>query len=179
MKIKCVGTNSNKSAIGAIVQITAMVNGNLTTQTRKVEASSGYASQNSLTTHFGLGNASEILEVKIKWPSGLIEKLSELSINSTHNLVEGTGTMAIIENSPNTIKIFPNPVKNNLNLEGLPVNCSCKFVLLNSEGKLIYSENIKGKTRINFDVSNIDSGVYLYQILDNQQRIQSGKLIKI
>ena len=70
-------------------------------------------------------------------------------------------------------------MKKKLNLEGLPVNCSCKFVLLNLEGKLIYSENIKGKTRINFDVSKIDSGVYLYQILVNQQRIQSGKLIKI
>src|SRR5690606_4931356 len=78
VKIRCFGTDSNRSAIGAIVKVTAVINGNTVTQTRKIEASSGYCSQNSLTAHFGLGNATSIEEVEIKWPFGTIETYTGL-----------------------------------------------------------------------------------------------------
>lgn len=64
--IKLRGTKSNRSAIGARVTLKA---GNLT-QMREVKSGGSYLSQSDLRLHFGLGGATTIDEVKIRWPSG-------------------------------------------------------------------------------------------------------------
>ncbi len=177
LKIECVGTNSNKSAIGAIVKITAIINGNSVTQIRKVEANSGYASQNSLTTHFGLGNATEIQQIQIKWPSGLIEIFSGININSMNNLTEGTGTMALNEINKSEFKVYPNPVKDILFVEG-KLNSISRLELINSEGKRIQSFDLELNNRNKINISNLPNGIYFYKILENGKTIDSGKLIK-
>lgn len=177
IKIKCLGTNSNKSAIGAIVKITANINGNPVTQIRKVEANSGYASQNSLTTHFGLGNATEIQQIQIKWPSGLTENFSGLSINSMNNLTEGTGTLAVNEVHNSNFKVYPNPVKDILFVEG-KLNSNSKLELMNSEGKKIQSFDLELNNKTNINISNLPKGIYFYKISENGRLSDSGKLIK-
>lgn len=180
IKIKCIGTNSNRSAIGAIVKVTALINGNQVTQTRKVEASSGYASQNSLTTHFGLGNAAEIQQVQIKWPSGLTENFSGLSINTTHDITEGSGNMAINEEMNSTFRIYPNPFNSILFIEKLEsVNQEYKIIITNVEGKHIQEfplEKENFKTSINLSI--LPAGIYFYNILNNEKSVFSGKMIK-
>ncbi|SMC41232.1 CRTAC1 family protein [Moheibacter sediminis] len=177
IKIKCIGTNSNKSAIGTIVKITAVINGNSVTQMRKVEASSGYASQNSLTTHFGLGNAAEIQEIQIKWPSGLVENFSGLDINNIYNLTEGNGTMALSEINKSEFKVYPNPSKDTLFIDG-KFDSNSKFELINSEGKQIqiFDLELNNKTKIN--ISNLSNGIYFYKISEDGKVIDSGKIIK-
>jgi hypothetical protein len=112
-----------------------------------------------------------MMQVKIKWQSGL-------AINSTHSLVEGTGTLNTLENSTKTFKIYPNPFKNTLNIEGLNSNKSQKFLVINSEGKFIHAQFLRRKTLEIIDVSSFKPGIYFYQILENQKIIQSGNLIK-
>lgn len=177
MKIKCIGTNSNRSAIGAIVQIISVINGNSIKQTRKVEASSGYASQNSLTTHFGLGNANDVQEVKIKWPSGLVETFSGLNINSIHNLTEGTGTMAVKEVHNSKFKVYPNPAKDNLFVEG-ELNFNSQLELINSEGNKIQSIDLQLNSKTKINISSFPNGIYFYKIIENGKIIDSGKIIK-
>ncbi len=177
LKIKCIGTNSNKSAISTIVKITAIINGNSVTQIRKVEANSGYASQNSLTTHFGLGNATEIQQIQIKWPSGLIENFSGININSMNNLTEGTGTMVLNEINKSEFKVYPNPVKDILFVEG-KLNSISRLELINSEGKRIQSFDLELNNRNKINISNLPNGIYFYKILENGKTIDSGKLIK-
>jgi hypothetical protein len=60
------GTASNRDAIGARVQIT--VNGN--TQIAQRKGGSTYLSQNDHRLHFGIGKATTVEKVEIKWPSG-------------------------------------------------------------------------------------------------------------
>lgn len=177
IKIKCIGTNSNNSAIGTIVKITAIINGNSVTQIRKIEASSGYANQNSLVTHFGLGNAAEMEEIQIKWPSGLIENFSGLNINNIHNLTEGTGTMALNELNNSTFKVYPNPVKETLFIDG-KFNSNSKFELINSEGKQIQTFNLELNNQTKINVSNLPIGVYFYKIIENGKLVDSGKILK-
>lgn len=175
LKIKCTGTNSNTSAIGTIIKVRAVVNGNIITQTRKVEASSGYASQNSLTTHFGLGDAAEILQVQVKWPSGLIENFPGLNINNLHNLTEGTGSLALNEVEKVNFQIYPNPVKSELHLKAEKPG---KYLIkiLNSEGKLL--ETISFETELKRNVSQLPNGLYFYNIIESKRVISSGKFIK-
>jgi hypothetical protein len=71
IELKLVGTRSNRDAIGARVRLTAGGK----TMTRQVEAGSGYASQMMFPVHFGLGNATSIDGVEIRWPSGEVQQL--------------------------------------------------------------------------------------------------------
>ena len=63
-----VGTNSNKSAIGARVTVEA----DGISQIREVEGGAN-TSQNSLRVEFGLGRARQVDKITIRWPSGLVE----------------------------------------------------------------------------------------------------------
>ena len=84
IKIKCVGTKSNRSAIGARVYC---VTGKRR-QMDEVRSGGSYISQNDLRVHFGLGKA-ETADIEIHWPSGLVEKLPALAANRIHRAVEG------------------------------------------------------------------------------------------
>jgi len=63
--IELKGTGGNRSAIGARVEV--QWNGN--TQVQEVSGGSGFSSQNDRRLHYGLGSATKIDRVVIRWPS--------------------------------------------------------------------------------------------------------------
>jgi hypothetical protein len=65
---------SNRSAIGAVVQVRA----NGQTQTDMVRSGSSYCSQSMLRLHFGLGAATRADWVRVKWPGGAEQTLREV-----------------------------------------------------------------------------------------------------
>jgi len=85
--IKCVGTKSNRSAIGTRVKITA----NGRTQIDEVMSGSSYYSQNDLRLHFGLGRAARVESVDVAWPSGLKETYRDLEANHLFVIQETKG----------------------------------------------------------------------------------------
>jgi len=82
------GTVSNKSAIGAKVKIKATINGTTVWQMREVSAQNNFNGHNSLRVHFGLGNAAAIDSFLIEWPSGQSKVLTNVAINTVHNIEE-------------------------------------------------------------------------------------------
>ena len=72
INIRCVGTVSNASAIGAKVKVKAEIGGQPVWQMREVSGQTGHLSQNSLNVAFGLGDAAVADSIKIEWPSGLL-----------------------------------------------------------------------------------------------------------
>jgi len=85
--IKCVGTRSNRSAIGARVSVRS---GNQR-QIDEVMSGSSYYSQNDLRLHFGLGKAAAAELVEINWPSGGKESFKNLAANHTYVIQEAKG----------------------------------------------------------------------------------------
>jgi hypothetical protein len=75
--VKCVGTRSNRSAIGARLRLIA----DGRTQISEVSSGSGYYSQNDLRQHFGLGKAQTVELLEVTWPSGLKQTLHDLQPN--------------------------------------------------------------------------------------------------
>ncbi len=71
LSITCIGTNSNRSAIGAKVRTLATINGEPVWQLRQISAQTSYCGQNSLKVHFGLGDATTVDSLIIEWPSGV------------------------------------------------------------------------------------------------------------
>ncbi|MGP8330233.1 MAG: FG-GAP-like repeat-containing protein [Methanosarcinaceae archaeon] len=77
LHLKLVGHISNRSAIGARVQVTA---GELV-QIREVSGGIGGGSQNSLPVEFGLGYRDTVDLVTIRWPSGIIQMLENVAVD--------------------------------------------------------------------------------------------------
>jgi hypothetical protein len=88
--IKCVGTRSNRSAIGARARVVAGTH----SQMDEVMSGSSYYSQNDLRLHFGLGQATKADRVEISWPSGAKENLEDLAANHLYVVQESKGIAA-------------------------------------------------------------------------------------
>jgi len=98
LQVKLVGTVSNRSAIGARVRI--MTGG--TTQIREVSGGSGHLSQNSLPVEFGLGAATVIDSLIIRWPSGIVQNVSPPpAVDSSIEVVEQPDVLEVQVLSPN------------------------------------------------------------------------------
>lgn len=87
LALDLVGTQSNRDAVGAVVELNAR---DLTLM-RQVEAGSGYASQHSFTLHFGLGDRQRVQDLTVRWPSGQVEIFPNLEANQRLRIVEGEG----------------------------------------------------------------------------------------
>jgi hypothetical protein len=82
-----VGTKSNRAAIGARVTIHA---GGIT-QFDEVRGGGSYLSQNDLRLHFGLGSATRIDSMEVRWPSGKVETLKDVPADKIYTIVEEHG----------------------------------------------------------------------------------------
>ena len=88
LKIRLEGTQSNRSAIGAKIYLTATINGKETTQLREVSTHHNWRSQSGLVQHFGLGDAKRIEKIRILWPSKKEQISENLAINTVHHIKE-------------------------------------------------------------------------------------------
>ncbi|MEE8576539.1 MAG: FG-GAP-like repeat-containing protein [candidate division Zixibacteria bacterium] len=91
VRIRCIGTTSNSSGIGAQVRLRATIGGQAVWQLRQVSGGEGHRSQSELMASFGLGEAAVIDSIIIKWPSGTEDTLLDVTPNASYNAVEGTG----------------------------------------------------------------------------------------
>jgi enediyne biosynthesis protein E4 len=90
IRIKTVGTQSNRDGIGARVRVRSGGAANWQT----VHSGSSYCSQSELPLTFGLGKAGSAEEVHIIWPSGHEDSLKNLKANASYTIQEGGKTLA-------------------------------------------------------------------------------------
>ncbi len=92
VSINCRGTgSSNASGLGARVQVHANIpeQGGSIDQYREVSGETGAGGQNDLRAHFGLGSAAKIDSLKVEWPSGSINYLTDLPVDKFMVFTEG------------------------------------------------------------------------------------------
>jgi hypothetical protein len=89
LMVKCIGTRSNRSAIGARVKVSAGGHA----QIDEVMSGSSYYSQNDFRLHFGLGAASKADRVEVLWPSTLREVFTDVPANHLIVVQEGKGIL--------------------------------------------------------------------------------------
>lgn len=85
--IKCIGTASNRSAIGARVSLRATIRGVSRWQYRQITGGDSI-SGGSLDAHFGLGDATAVELLRIQWPSGIAQEFTGLASNQILTVVE-------------------------------------------------------------------------------------------
>jgi len=87
LRIKLIGTKSNRDGIGAVVRVTSAEG----TQTQMLRSGSSYLSASELVLTFGLGQQSKVDSIEIRWPSGQIDKLGAINAGQTITVTEGKG----------------------------------------------------------------------------------------
>jgi hypothetical protein len=95
LQLKLHGRQSNRSAIGARV----ICRSSSRTQVKTVTNSVGYASSSDLRVHFGL-DADRMASVEIHWPSGAMQKLSDLHADQKMDVTEPAGKAAFDDKPP-------------------------------------------------------------------------------
>jgi hypothetical protein len=83
---KTVGTMSNRDGIGARIRVTA----GKRLFVDEVRSGSSYNSSSDLRAHFGLGTATVVDGVEVRWPNGDVEKFSA-TVDQFNTLKEGEG----------------------------------------------------------------------------------------
>ena len=156
LKVKLEGTESNRSGIGSLIEIS--LNG--TKQFRYTLCGEGYLSQNSASEFFGLGGATSIDYVKVKWLSGVEDIIYNLDVNEQINIVEGS-SLSINNNKLALMKIHPNPVKHTLTIsaENIIVNVSV-FNAIGQEILIIKPGTISRS----INMSPLMNGIYFLKV---------------
>ncbi len=86
------GRASNRLGIGA--RVTATASGR--TQTRELYPHNSFHSQMASRLHFGLGDATQIDRLTVRWPSGAVQTLENLAADRHVMITEGlAGTYAL------------------------------------------------------------------------------------
>ena len=170
VKFALVGVESNLHGIGARITI----NGDWGTQIREVRSGTGYSHMSTLIAHFGLGTSTEIESVLIEWPSGTVDLIENVDINSQHVFIEGENVLGTSDFALNGISLYPNPTSAMVNfslknIEGTPVR------IIDVNGRTILKTKISSDNNINIEM--LTNGVYFVQ-LQIENKDLSYKFVK-
>jgi len=93
IKVRTIGTKSNRSGIGARLTCVTQVPGESKPhrQIDEVRSGGGYFSQNDLRVHFGLGKAEKVDLIEIRWPSVQVDTVKDVKANQVIFVKEGAG----------------------------------------------------------------------------------------
>lgn len=184
VNIHCIGAGpiagmTNKSALGTIVKIKAVINGVPKWQIREINAQNSFNSMNMLNVHFGLHNAAVIDSLIVKWGGGLTQVFTNVTPNKFYKLNEGQGLSEIVigisqvgTHLPKIYRLeqnYPNPFNPVTKIRfSIPEYSNVKLSVYDVTGRLVTelvsSELNAGEYETDFNASNITSGVYFYTL---------------
>ena len=91
LRVRTVGTASNRDGIGAKVTVTVNKTG---VRRATVKTGSSYLSQSELPLTFGLGAATGVTSIEVAWPSGRVDKIPATGADQILTIQEGKGVIA-------------------------------------------------------------------------------------
>jgi hypothetical protein len=169
--VNLVGIYGNTNGIGARLELY----GPWGIQIRDVRSGEGYGIMNSLSRHFGLGQATQIDSLIVRWPGGTIDMVVSPQINQFLTVTEGLpeGIEEVVSDSP---LVYPNPVSQRLEIE-VRNKGRWSFFLEDIHGRRVVGINGISQSSWSLDVSDLQPGIYVYQIEDLNSIQVQGKLI--
>lgn len=145
LKVDTDGTVSNRDGIGARVEIEVAG----ATQFREIRAGSSYLSQKDMRGSFGLGAATIVDRVEVRWPSGIVDVLQNVAVDQVLNVVEGNNATSVAGGSGSRparggrMSVSPNPFRYSLAIEAdLSRSASLSLRVLNIIGREVYRQDL-------------------------------------
>lgn len=172
LKVTLKGVQSNRNGIGARVEIY----GAWGKQIRDVQSGSGFGNMSTLNTHFGIGQATEIRKVIVRWPSGKVDTIDNVTPNTTLNVVEGS-TLAVSDsiNDKNSFAVYPNPANDIINFKTKKDFVPVLAKVFDLNGKIVLQTEVVKNT---MSVKQLSPGVYVIVTNDKSGNSYSQKIIK-
>ena len=165
------GGYSNINGIGARVELVTASG----TQIRDVQSGIGFRHMSTMNTHFGIGTNTEIISIRVYWPSGIIDDILNPSINSTLVIPEGSSTLGTEETLVDNLILYPNPTKDVLNLGTVGNLNGAFYSVFDITGRRVANAVLNSKS---IDVSNLSSGNYILRVVSGNNEIKTQKFIK-
>jgi len=157
LKVSTVGTSSNKNGIGARITVTSTSG----VQIREVRSGDAFSTMSSLMAHFGMGSDEIIDQVEIRWPSGIVNQYTDVSVNSTLTLVEGVNTTVAEVKDAESLLVYPNPAEDHLFVE-LPTLLGARTAtIFDVTGKQV-TQPATFMNRI--DITYLSPGTYMLRV---------------
>lgn len=130
----------------------------------------------TLSAHFGIGQATTIDQIVIRWPSGIIDIINTVNQNQNLLVVEGS-TLAINSFNNGVFSVYPNPAKNILTIQLQDIlNVTLKSALVyDLTGKVVLTT--KDVTQP-INVERLATGTYILSISDTAGKSYAQKFIK-
>jgi hypothetical protein len=170
LKVRLQGMVSNKNGIGARVGVVSPS----FNQSRDVKAGDGFRYMSSITAHFGLGGDTQVQTVLVCWPSGILDVIHDVPVNSTLTVVEGLSTGVTAREPDATLMLHPNPAGDEVFVSG-PFAVNGRAVRITELGGRTVLETTLQDGRVN--IAGLAAGNYLFQ-LHNGVQFEGRKLVK-
>jgi len=171
LKIALEGVQSNSNGIGARIELY----GAWGKQIRDIRSGEGFRYMSSLNAHFGIGEATAIEKVVIKWPSGIIDTVLNPEPNQMLILTEGS-TLGVAENQNSLFSLYPNPAKNVINIKLRDTNSQIiEANIFDLNGRSSLQTKITDNT---INVQNLAAGTYIVVLKNTDGATSSQKFIK-
>jgi hypothetical protein len=171
------GTQSNINGIHAWVE----VYGAWGMQVREVHSGGYYGIQNSLNPHFGLGTACSIDSIIIKWPSGMVDRMYGETCNQIISVTEGTfSSVGDLSVAGVEFSVAPNPFSElttiSISNYDFATNGHLTLTVFDLAGKIVNTQDGINTDKVVLSRGNLESGVYLYQVSNDQGILHSERL---
>ena len=89
LTVQLVGTKSNRDGVGASLKLTSEG----FVEVEQAKGGMSYMSASDPRIHFGLGKRAKIASLEITWPSGQVDRLTNIPINQIITVKEGAGVV--------------------------------------------------------------------------------------
>lgn len=179
VNIKCVGTSSDRAAIGTKVRAKSIINGNPVWQIREVSSQNSFNGHNMLNVHFGFGDATMIDSLVFDWPRGLHEVYTQVVPDRFYRATEGQGIQPLTDVKTNDANIpaaftlrqnYPNPFNPTTIIRfALPLEAFVTLKVYDVRGKematLVNGPMSAGNYTRSFNAGRYPSGVYFYRLI--------------
>lgn len=171
IKINLKGIQSNSNGIGARVEIY----GAWGKQIRDVRSGDGFRNMSTLNTHFGIGTETQITQVIIKWPSGVVDIITNPTTNQPLNVIEGS-TLGVAENNLGNFTMYPNPTNDYIRFNTADATEKIKSVTIyDVTGKVVKKDTASNNS---VSVQELQNGTYVIILENNLGKKHSSKFIK-
>lgn len=170
IRVNLQGVQSNRNGIGARVEIY----GAWGKQIRDIRSGEGFGYMSTLSAHFGIGTASAIEKVVIKWPSGIVDTVLNPASNQSLFVLEGSTVLGTNNFEASAFSIYPNPTHDVLNIQ----------MANNGEVKDLQVYDLTGRkvlapaTSNRFSVKDLSVGTYILILKDSEGKEHFQKFIK-
>ena len=170
-KVALGGVESNSNGIGSRIELY----GTWGKQIRDVRSGEGFGYMSTLNTHFGIGEATEIQKVVIKWPSGTVDIIENPTPNQMLFVEEGSHQLGVGQNTRSPFSLYPNPANEVLNISSAGDYQVKSARVYDMTGRLVVSTDV---TDSKINVKQLALGTYVIILNDANGKSFSQKFMK-